>query len=212
VLLLVVLFCVCIPCLDSFFLNFYFFIFGGFEVCFVVVFGFVSRIFLFFVRVLSVFSNERNKMGNRLFFSNVFLLEAAFMRTFIDSTKPIEMKLFLFYLILLLPNFGWGQVMSTDYGNFTPCSGAIALYEFDFTATGSNQITQAGINSANSDNQCCGLPNNNGCLFFNVYIDSGAIGVSFSQIGAGGSVDIYYENCGSVSGANEDICLDLPKA
>ena len=56
--------------------------------CFVVVLGFVSRIFLFFVRVLSVFSNERNKMGNRLFFSNVFLLEAAFMRTFIDSTKP----------------------------------------------------------------------------------------------------------------------------
>lgn len=56
--------------------------------CFVVALGFVSRIFLFFVRVLFVFSSEKNKMGNRLFFFNVFLLEAALMRTFIDSTKP----------------------------------------------------------------------------------------------------------------------------
>lgn len=100
------------------------------------------------------------------------------------------------------------QIMSTDYGNFAPCSGPIEMYEFDFTATQSNTITQAGINIVNADNQCCTEPTNAGCLFFNVFIDPGATGVSFSQSGAGGNVEIYYENCDSIFGANEDICLD----
>ena len=111
-------------------------------------------------------------------------------------------------VFVLIPFFSTSQIMSTDYGNYLPCSGPIELYVFDFTATGSNAITQAGINIQNSDNQCCGLPTNNGCLFFDVYIDPGATGVSFSQTGAGGSIIIYYENCDSTFGANEDICLE----
>jgi len=114
----------------------------------------------------------------------------------------------LFFFFVLLPSLGFSQAMSTDYGNFSPCSGSIALYEFDFTDTVTNVLTQANVNIANSDNQCCGLPTNNGCLFFDVIIDPGATGVSFSQTGAGGSVQIYYENCSSIFGANEDICLD----
>ena len=127
-----------------------------------------------------------------------------------NSTKPTSLRNRYFAAICfsLFSIFAFSQATTTSYGNFAPCSGPIALYVFDFTSTGSNQITQAGINIQNSDNQCCSEPSNAGCLFFDVYVDPGATGVSFSQTGAGGNVDIYYENCDSIYGANEDICLD----
>ena len=103
--------------------------------------------------------------------------------------------------------YSHSQGLSTDYGNYIPCSGPIALYTFDFTATGSNTITQSGINIVNADNQCCSLPTNNGCLFFNVIVDPGATGVNFTQTGAGGSVVIYYDNCATFA---EDRTRDMP--
>ncbi|MEJ6617600.1 MAG: PKD domain-containing protein [Crocinitomicaceae bacterium] len=108
--------------------------------------------------------------------------------------------------------YSHSQGLSTDYGNYIPCSGPIAFYTFDFTATGSNTITQSGINIVNADNQCCSLPTNNGCLFFNVIVDPGATGVNFTQTGAGGSVVIYYDNCATQFGANVPICLNPANA
>jgi gliding motility-associated-like protein len=106
----------------------------------------------------------------------------------------------------------FSQGLSSNYGNFTPCSGPVALYTFDFTATVNNSITQANISIQNSDNQCCSEPSNAGCLFFNVIVDPNAIGVVFQQTGAGGNVSIYYDNCGTVFPANTNICLDPANA
>ncbi|MFN5910910.1 MAG: beta strand repeat-containing protein, partial [Bacteroidota bacterium] len=97
---------------------------------------------------------------------------------------------------------------TTNYGNYTGCSGPIEQLFFDFTQTSSTVITQSGINIQNTDNECCGEPANAGCLFFNVYVDPGATGVNFSQTGAGGNIDIYYDNCGQVFPANTPIFLD----
>jgi gliding motility-associated-like protein len=118
--------------------------------------------------------------------------------------------LLIFIFLNFLPVIG--QTLSSDYGNFTPCSGPIALYTFDFTNTQNNTISQANIGIQNSNNQCCTEPDNSGCLFFNVYVDPGATGVQFQQSGAGGNIQIYYANCGSIFLPNVDICLDPSNA
>jgi large repetitive protein len=119
----------------------------------------------------------------------------------------------LFILSIGLVSVVHSQTPTANYGNFAPCSAPIELYNFDFTATQSNTITQAGIFIENSDPQCCGLPaNNNGCIFFNVIVDPGATGVQFSLTGAGGNVEIYYDNCSTIFGANVPICLNPANA
>ena len=123
------------------------------------------------------------------------------------------LKYGIFILVLqVIALRSYSQNLSTNYGDFAPCSGPVALYNFDFTATGSNTITQANISIQNSDNQCCTEPLNAGCLFFNVIVDPNAIGVVFQQTGAGGNVSIYYDNCATVFSANTNICLDPANA
>jgi hypothetical protein len=91
----------------------------------------------------------------------------------------------LIFVLQLLAVRSFSQGLSTNYGNFTPCSGPIGLYTFDFTSTLNNSITQANISVQNTFNQCCSEPKNAGCIFFNVIVDPNAIGVVFQQTGAG---------------------------
>ena len=109
----------------------------------------------------------------------------------------------LFIIFLLYSGCVFSQYpTTTNYGNYINCSGPIEQLFFDFTQTTNNVITQAGINIQNTDNQCCSESNNAGCLFFNVIVDPTATGVNFSQTGAGGNVDIYYDNCNQVFPGN----------
>jgi gliding motility-associated-like protein len=114
--------------------------------------------------------------------------------------------------VLVFSSVSFSQTMTTEYGNFSPCSGPIALYIYDFTTTENNTLSQSGIGIQNSDNECCTEPTNAGCLFFHVYIDPNATGVQFQQSGAGGNVDIYYANCSSIFPANTNICLNPANA
>jgi large repetitive protein len=124
------------------------------------------------------------------------------------------MKLFIkLQLFVLFTSLGSGliaQTVTTDHGNFTGCTGGIQLYTYDFTAVAGNVInTNIGVN--NTLNICCNYSNNasnSGCIYLDIVVEPGTLGVSFALAGATGSTSIYYENCGEVYVAGDQICFN----
>jgi gliding motility-associated-like protein len=121
---------------------------------------------------------------------------------------------FIFFLITINLTLGLvAQTVTNDHGNFTGCTGGIQLYTFDFTAI-SGDVINANIGVTNSLNICCGYsnnPSNSGCIYLDIIVEPGTLGVSFGLGGATGGTSIYYNVCVPVNqtyAAGDQICFD----
>lgn len=118
------------------------------------------------------------------------------------------MKYLITTLFLVLALFAKAQYpLTNDFGNYGGCTGDLGYVIYDFSVTSSDTITQT-IQMYSSNNECCGLTTNNGCVFFNVKIDSEAYGLKFEVSGAAGSIEFYNVDCGTVFIPGDHICLD----
>jgi gliding motility-associated-like protein len=115
-----------------------------------------------------------------------------------------------FIHFLFLPFISLAQTETTDHGSFTNCTGGIKLFTYDFTAI-SGDVINTNIGVTNSLNICCNYsmnPSNSGCIYLDIVVEPGTLGVSFVLAGATGSTSIYYENCGETYAAGDQICFN----
>lgn len=103
-------------------------------------------------------------------------------------------KLLFIFLVTLCANF-YAQNLTADHGSYTNCTGSIQLFNFDFTAI-EGDVINSNIGVNNSLNICCNYsnnPSNSGCIYLDITVEPGTLGVSFGLGGATGSTSIYHE-------------------